>query len=55
MMKPVRGVTVASITMKTFNEMVNTLPPAEPPLDPDNTLIDSASDITLAWNLDMFT
>ena len=54
-MKPVRGVTVASITMKTFNEMVNTLPPAESPFDPDSILIDSGSDITLVWNRDMFT
>ena len=50
-----RGITVASIDMKTFNEMVNTLPSAQSPFDPDNILIDSGSDISLVWNQDMFT
>ena len=35
--------------------MVNTLPYAESPFDPDNILIDSGSDISLVWNQDMFT
>ena len=40
--------------MERFNDMVN-LPPAQSPFDPDNSLIDSGSDISLAWNQDMFT
>ena len=50
-----RGITVASIDMKTFRDMVNTLPSAESPFDPDNMLIDSGSDISLVWNQDMLT
>ena len=54
-MRPIREVTVASITMKMFNDMVNTLPYAEPPFDPDNILTDNGSDISLVWNQDNFT
>ena len=50
-----RGITVASIDMKMFRDMVNTLPSAESPFDPGNILIDSGSDSILVWNLDMFT
>ena len=42
-MKPFRGITVASITMKKFNEMENTLPYADSPFDLDNILIDGGS------------
>ena len=40
--------------MEQFNDLVN-LPPAQSPFDPDNILIDSGSDISLAWKQDMFT
>ena len=50
-----RGITVASIDIKTFRDMVNTLPSAESPVDPEYILIDSGSDISLVWNQDMFT
>ena len=50
-----RGIIFASIDMKTFNGMMNTLPPAESPFVPEKILIDSGSDISLVWNQDMFT
>ena len=48
MMKLVRGVTVASITMKAFNEMVNTFSCFDSRFNPDILLIDGGSDINLA-------
>ena len=48
-----RGITFPAMSMKQFNDLVN-LPPAQSPFDPDNVLIDSGSDISLAWNQDMF-
>ena len=36
-----RGIIAASIGMKTFGDMVNTLPSAESPFDRDNILINS--------------
>ena len=50
-----RGIIVASIDMKPFRDMVNTLPSAESPFVPDNVLIDSDLDISLVWNQDMLT
>ena len=55
MMRPVRGVTVASISMKYFNEMVNSFSYADSPFNSNNIMIDSGSDISSVWNQDMFT
>ena len=54
-MKLVRGVTVASITINAFNEMVNNFSCADLPFNHDNPLIDSGSDMSLVWSQDMFT
>ena len=48
------GITFLAMSMEQFNELVN-LPPDQSPFDPDNILIDSGSDISLAWNQGMFT
>ena len=49
------GITFPSMHMKSFNKIVNTLPPAQSPCDPDNILIDIGSSVSLVWNQDMFT
>ena len=49
-----RGITFPGMDLEKFNELVNH-PPAQSPFDPDHLLIDSGSDISLAWNEDMFT
>ena len=54
-MRPLRGVTVASISMKAFHEMVNSISYADSPFNVDNILIDSGSNISFVWNQDMFT
>ena len=46
---------VAAITLKAFNEMVNTSSYAASPFNPDILLIDSGSEMRLCWNQDMFT
>ena len=42
------------MSMEKLNDLVN-LPPSQSPFHPDHLLIDSGSDISLAWNQDMFT
>ena len=54
-MRPLRGVTVASISMKAFHEKVNSFSYADSPFNPDNIFIDSGSDIILVRRQDMFT
>ena len=43
------------MSTEQFSKLVNLPPAEESPFDPDNILIDSGSDISLAWNQDMFT
>ena len=50
-----RGLSVCAMTQPAFNEMVNTLPYADSPFQPQNFLIDSRSDISLSWNQVMFS
>ena len=54
-MWPIMGVTVASISMKAFLEMVNSFSYADSPFNSNKILIDSGSDISLVWNQDTFS